>query len=53
MERELREQIAHNTKPKESFQIVVSDNKTIFTTRLNPHIQLKKTKGMSCICSVL
>ena len=44
MERELLERIiriAHNTEPKESFQIVVSDNKTKFTTRFNPHIQLK------------
>ena len=29
MERELLERIAHNTVPKESFQIVVSDDKTI------------------------
>jgi len=41
MERELLERIAHNTEPKESFQIVVSDKKTKFTTRFNPHIQLK------------
>ena len=41
MERELLKRIAHNTEPKESFQIVVSDNKTKFTTRFNPHIQLK------------
>ena len=41
MERELLERIAHNTEPKELFQIVVSDNKTKFTTRFNPHIQLK------------
>ena len=39
MERELLERIAHNTEPKESFQIVVSDNKRKFTTRFNPHIQ--------------
>ena len=44
MERELLERIAHNTEPKESFQIVVSDNKTKFTTRFNPHIQLKTDK---------
>ena len=37
MERELLERIAHNTEPKELFQIVVSDNKTKFTTRFNPH----------------
>jgi len=44
MERELLEQIADNTKPKESFQIVVSNNKTRFITQFNPHIQLKKNK---------
>ena len=44
MERELLERIADNTKPKESFQIVVSNNKTKFTTQFNPHIQLKKNK---------
>ena len=45
MERELLKEIAFNTAPKESFQIVVSDNKTKFTTQFNPHIQLKKNKG--------
>jgi len=30
---------------KSHFQIVVSDNKTRFTTQFNPHIQLKKNKG--------
>ena len=45
MERERLEKIALNTLPKESFQIVVSDNKTRFTTQFNPHIQLKKDKG--------
>ena len=45
MERELLEKIALNTEPKESFQIVVTDNKTRFTTQFNPHIQLKKNKG--------
>jgi len=44
MERELLERIAHNTEPKESFQIVVSDNTTKFTTRFNTHIQLKTDK---------
>jgi len=32
MELELLQKIAHNTEPKESFQIVVNDNKTKFTT---------------------
>jgi len=45
MERELLEKIALHTEPKESFQIVVSDNKTRFATQFNPHIQLKKNKG--------
>ena len=45
MERELLEKIVLNTEPKESFQIVVSDNKTKFTTLFNPHIQLKKNKS--------
>jgi len=44
MERELLEKIALNTEPKESFQIVVTDNKTKFSTQFNPHIQLKKNK---------
>lgn len=44
MERELLEKIVLNTEPKESFQVVVSDNKTKFTTLFNPHIQLKKNK---------
>jgi len=45
MERELLEKIALSTEPKESFEIVVSDNKTRFTAQFNPHIQLKKNKG--------
>jgi len=45
MEIELLQKIAHNTEPKESFQIVVTDNKTQFTTRFNPHIQFKKNKS--------
>jgi len=44
MERELLKKIVTNTEPKESFQIVVTDNKTKFTTRFNPHIQLKKNR---------
>ena len=42
---QLLEKNALNTEPKESFQIVVSDNRTKFTTQFNPHIQLKKNKG--------
>jgi len=46
MEHELLEKIAFNTEPiqKKSFQIVVSNNKTKFTTRFNPHIQFKKNR---------
>lgn len=39
------EKSAFNTEPKESFQIVVSDNKTKFNTRFNPHIQFKNNKS--------
>ena len=42
---QLLEKIAFNTEPKESFQIVLSDNKDKFTTQFNPYIQLKKNKG--------
>lgn len=42
---ELLEKIAHNTEPKESFQIVVNDTKTRFVTKFNPHIQFKKNKS--------
>ena len=41
---ELLETIALNTEPIDSFQIVVTDNKTRFTMRFNPHIQLKTKK---------
>jgi len=41
---ELLEKIAHNTEPKESFQIVVNDTKTRFVTKFNPHIQFKKNE---------
>ena len=42
---QLLEKIAHNTEPKESFQIVVNDTKTRFVTKFNPHIQFKKNKS--------
>ena len=45
MELELLQKIAHNTESKESFQIVVNDNKTRFTTQFLPHIQFKKNKS--------
>ena len=38
------EQIALNTEPKSSLQIVVSDNKTRLKTKFNPPIQLNKKK---------
>ena len=42
---QLLEKIAHNTEPKESFQIVVNDTKTRFVTKFNSHIQFKKNKS--------
>ena len=41
---ELLEKIVQNTSPKSSLQIIVSDDKTRFTTRFNPPIQLEKDK---------
>jgi len=45
MDIELLQKIAHNTEQKESFQIVVTEKKTRFTTRFNPHIQFKRNKS--------
>ena len=39
---ELLEKIVQNTNPKSSLQIIVSNDKTVFTTRFNPPIQLEK-----------
>ena len=44
MEANPRRQIVKNTEPKTSFQIIVSDNKSRFNTRLNPTLQLDKEK---------
>ena len=44
MEVELLEKIAKNTEHKTSFQIIVSDNKTNFNTRINPTIELDRDK---------
>ena len=44
MEVDLLKQIAKNTAHKTSFQIIVSDNKTSFNTRLNPTLQLDMDK---------
>ena len=41
---ELLKQIINNTKPKRSFSIVVSDNKTRLKTWFKPPIQLDKKK---------
>ena len=41
---DLLKQIAKNTAHKTSFQIIVSDNETKFTTRINPAIQLDRDK---------
>ena len=44
MEVDLLKQIVKNTEHKTSFQIIVSDNKSSFNTRLNPMLQLDKEK---------
>ena len=44
MEVDLLKQIAKNTEHKTSFQIIVSDNKSSFNTRLNPTLQLDRDK---------
>lgn len=41
---ELLQRIADNTDPKDSFQIILSDNTTSFNTRFNPPLQLKTKK---------
>ena len=44
MEVDLLRQIAKNTVHKTSYQIIVSDNKSSFKTRLNPTLQLDRDK---------
>ena len=44
MEVDLLKQIVKNTEHKTSFQIIVSDNESEFTTRLNPALQLDRDK---------
>ena len=44
MDIKVLEQIAANINAKESFQIVVSDNKTRVKTYFNPHIQFKENR---------
>ena len=44
MEADLLKQIVQNTEHKTSFQIIVSDNKSRFNTRLNSMLQLDKEK---------
>ena len=44
MEADLLKQIVKNTEHKTSFQVIVSDNKSRFKTRLNPMLQLDKEK---------
>ena len=41
---DLLKQIVKNTEHKTSFQIIVSDNKSSFNTRLNPTLQLHRDK---------
>ena len=44
MEVDLLKKIVKNTEHKTSFQIIVSNNKSRFNTRLNPTLQLDKEK---------
>ena len=44
MEVDLLIQIVKNTEHKTSFQIIVSNNKSRFNTRLNPTLQLDRDK---------
>ena len=44
MEVNLLKQIVKNTEHKTSFQIIVSDNRSNFNTRLNPALQLDRDK---------
>ena len=44
MEADLLKQILKNTEHKTSFQIIVSDNKSSFNTRLNPSLQPDREK---------
>ena len=41
---DLLKQIVKNTEHKTSFQIIVSNNKSSFNTRLNPTLQLDRDK---------
>ena len=44
MEVDLLRQIVKNTEHKTSFQVIVSDSKSRFKTRLNPTLQLDRGK---------
>ena len=44
MESDLLNEIVKNTEHKTSFQIIVSDNKSKFTTILNPRLELDRDK---------
>ena len=44
MEVDLLNEIVKNTEHKTSFQIIVSDNKSKFTTILNPRLELDRDK---------
>ena len=45
MQEELLQKLVENTSEKDSFQIIVSDDTTLFTKKFNPPIQLKKDKS--------
>ena len=46
MEADLLKQIVKNTAHKTSFQIIVSDDKSSFNIRLNPHFSWIGRKSM-------
>ena len=45
MQEELLQKLVENTSEKDSFQVIVSDDTTLFTKKFNPPIQLKKDKS--------
>ena len=44
MQEELLQQLVENTSHKDSIQVIVNDDTTQFTKKLNPPIQLKKNR---------
>ena len=44
MQEELLQKVVENTSEKDSFQVIVSADTTLFTKKFNPPIQLNKEK---------